>query len=145
MAKHSRPVADFGDGIKKVWHDLHDGGWAYETVQDCTPILDANKEVQNHGVAQRGDWRMSHRIPLILFLKWRQDYGIDYWDPNHAKAVERLLDSSDWQYLRVDGNKNHNVSYSGVKVGADTPIFQAPKWKAGTVFGSDGTPMQAAH
>jgi hypothetical protein len=36
------------------------------------------------------------------------------------------------------------VSMSGLKVGADTPIFQAPKMAAGTVLGSDGTPMAAS-
>jgi hypothetical protein len=143
MAKRSGVVAHFDDAhLTKIFHRLHDGDWAYETVQNVDPILDANKGSQNHDTPT-GDLRMTHRIPLIFFDKWQRELGIDYWNPDHADAVERLLNSSDYRWLAV-GKKNHNVSMSGLKVGADTPIFQAPKMAAGTVLGSDGTPMAAS-
>lgn len=145
MAKRSRLVADYGDGIQKVWHDLHDGDWCYETVQDCDPILDANKAAQNDdNPLKRGDLRMVARIPFVVMDRWRNELGVDYWNPDHQQAVDRLLASSDWKWLRVDGTKNHNVSYSGLNVGAETPIFHAPKRRAGTVLGSDGAPMSAS-
>lgn len=145
--RYSGVVAQFEDAqIRKVFHRLSDGDWAYETVQSVDPILDANKEAQNHCDTRSptGDIRMTHRIPLIFFEKWQRELGIDYWNPDHEKAVERLLASSDWRWLSVDGKNNHNVSMSNIKVGAETPIFQAPKRRAGTVLGSDGAPMAAA-
>lgn len=145
MPRHSRIVADFGDGIRKVWHDLHDGGWAYESIQDCDPILDANKAAQNDDNPLRhGDFRMQARIPFIVMEKWRNELGVDYWNPDHQGAVDRLLADSDWRWLRVDGVKNHNVSYSGLTIGPESKVFEAPSM-AGRVLGSDGAPMRGAH
>lgn len=147
MPKHSGIVAHFDDAqITKTFHRLHDDDWAYETVQDCDPIIDANKEAQNHCDPRTftGDMRMTHRIPLIFFEKWKRELGVDYWDPNHQEAVDRLLSSSDYRWLSVDGKRNHNVSLSGINIGKEMPLLQAPKVSKTAVLASDGTPM-AAH
>jgi hypothetical protein len=33
--------------------------------------------------------------------EWKVKHGVDAWDPNHKPAVMRLLNSSDYRYLRV--------------------------------------------
>ena len=148
MAKHTGLLAHHADAqVTKLFHRLHDGDWVHETIQDCDPIIEANKEAQNHCDPRSlsGDLRHTHRIPLIFFDKWLKELGIDYFNRDHEQAVERLLASSDWRWLSVDGRKNHNVSMSDIKIGRETPIFQAPKVSPGAILGSDGTPMQAVH
>lgn len=100
-------------GLAHYWHENgEDDGWAVETVQECGDLLDLNREAQNHCNpynAER-DVRMVARIPLIVIAKWRNEYGIDYWNPDHQAAVDRLLDSSEWCWLRTDlGNANSSV------------------------------------
>ena len=144
MPRHSAYTAVLDGGVAKVFHRLHDGDWAYETVQDCDPILDLNKETANHHEGNVADWgKLTHRIPLIMFDKWQRELGIDYWNPDHADAVERLLASSDYEWLRAT-KKNSNVSYSGITIGKEAPVFQAPKVDKTKVLASDGTPMVAS-
>ena len=111
-------------------------------VQDCDPILDANKEASNHlnSWSASRDLQMVARIPFIVIEKWKKELGVDYWDHDHQDKVDQLLDSSDWRWLRVDGNKNHNVSMSGLKIGADSPVFEAPK---ALIVDAGGAPMKA--
>lgn len=119
-------------GIAKYWHETSDGDWAQEMVQDCTDILDHNKRIANHGTPWDGperEWLLEARIPHIIIEHWRHKYGFDYYsqDPEVQNYVSnRLLNSNEWRYLRVDGNKNHNVSMSGVRIGPEMPIFEAP-------------------
>lgn len=135
-------------GMATWWHENgEDDGWSVEYVQDTADLLDLNKEAQNHCNPWNADRdvRMVARIPLIVITKWRNELGIDYWNPDHQDAVNRLLDSSDWRWLRVDGSRNNNVSMSGITIGAADPVLQAPKVSPTAVLGADGTPMQAAH
>jgi hypothetical protein len=69
------------------------------------PLLDLNKEAQNHCDPYNGerDVRMVARIPLIVIAKWRNELGVDYWNPDHQDKVDELLNSTDWRWLRTDG------------------------------------------
>lgn len=91
-------------GLETWWHEDGEGNWLIENVQNAAPILDLNKEAQNHCNPSNpaGDMRMVARIPLIVIQKWRNDFGIDYWNPDHQGAVDALLNSSDWKWLRTD-------------------------------------------
>lgn len=145
MAKFTGILANLPGGITKLFHRLHDGDWVHESVQDCDPILDANKAEQNSdNPLKHGDMQMVARIPFIVIEKWRNELGVDYWNPNHQDKVDQLLDSSDWRWLRVDGGNNHNVSFSGLNIGPDSPVFQAPK-QGTKVLDAGGAPMKAAH
>lgn len=145
MPKHTGILANYEDaGIVKYFHRLHDGDWVHEMVQDCDHILDANKAEQNSdNPLKHGDMQMVARVPFIVMEKWRNELGIDYWNPDHQDAVDRLLESSDWRWLRVDGARNNNVSMSDLKIGPESPIFQTPKVSPATVLAADGSPMQA--
>lgn len=133
-------------GVAKYWHDAAGGDWAQESVQDCTDILEHNKVLSNHKSTYLpdGEGQLQARIPFIIIDKWRHDYGIDYFNPDHDDAVERLLDSSEWRYLRVDGVKNSNVSMSGITIGAGSPIFDPPQRDANAILASDGLPMRTS-
>jgi hypothetical protein len=92
-------------GTVKWWHENSEG-WAVETVQDATDLLDLNKEAQNHHDTHFSDRsaKMVARIPFIIIEKWRNELGIDYWsrDPDMQRKVDDLLNSSEWKWLRTD-------------------------------------------
>jgi hypothetical protein len=143
---YSGVVANYADSqVTKTFHRTSDGDWVYEVSQDCDAILDANKYEQNtDNPLKHGDLRMVARIPFIVMAKWRNELGIDYWNPDHQDAVDRLLESSDWRWLRVDGAQNNNVSFSGINIGPESKIFEAPKPDKRKVLAADGTPMVAS-
>ena len=149
MPKHTGLLDHNADAqITKLFHRLHDGDWVHETIQDCTDIAEANKVRRNHVDPWNADKSLKHDacMPLIFLDIWDKRYGINFLtsDQDVQKYVSRLLEDGEWNWMKVDGKKNHNVSYSGIKVGKETPIFQAPKVDKTKVLGSDGTPMVAA-
>jgi hypothetical protein len=92
-------------GVASWWHQDGEGNWSEEAVQRAAPILDLNKEAANHCDpynAER-DVRMVARIPLIIIAKWRNELGVDYWNPDHQAKVDRLLNDPEWKWLRTDG------------------------------------------
>lgn len=90
-------------GVAQYWHE--DGeGWAVENEQYAAPILDLNKEAQNHCSPYNAarDVRMVARIPLIVITQWRNKHGVDYWNPDHQDKVDALLNDPEWRWLRTD-------------------------------------------
>jgi hypothetical protein len=92
-------------GIAEYHHyDSATDRTAIETVQDVEPILELNKTRLN---ADDGGWspsrelRRAATIPDIVVLKWRNELGIDIFNRDHWPAVKRLLNSSEWRYLRT--------------------------------------------
>lgn len=91
----------------QVWfHRQSDGDWVYQKKTDVAPILDANKEAQNHlsPANAAGDMKLVARIPPIFIEKWFRELGIDYFNKDHQGAVNRLLNSSEYRWLRTDGS-----------------------------------------
>lgn len=86
------------------YYDAASNTTIIETVQDVAPILERNKALQNAG---DGGWspsrelRRAATIPDIIILKWRNEEGIDVFDPNHWPAVRRKLNSSEYCWLRT--------------------------------------------
>jgi hypothetical protein len=80
------------------------GGILVETKQEVAPILEANVAEYNSG--NKGDTKLGWgrkvaEIPLGVVLKWKELYGVDCFNKNHAGAVRRLLNSNEWRYLRT--------------------------------------------
>lgn len=91
------------DGIVEWLHfDNATGDFAIERVQDVDPVLDQNKERANHesGYSPSRDLREIADIPMIVALKWLEDYGVDVFNDGHMPAVKRLLRDPEWMYLR---------------------------------------------
>ena len=68
--------------------------------QDVEPVLDANKHDQNHADRKMGEMVHVARVPVGIQLEWFTKYGVKMWEKDHRKAVHRLLDSSDYRYLK---------------------------------------------
>jgi hypothetical protein len=106
MPKHSAYLDYFPEGkISKIFHRLHDGDWVHETIQDCTPIAEANAEARNHCNPWNGDKSLRHdaRIPLIYLDIWQKRYGINFLDsnPDVQKQVDKLLNDREWAWMRT--------------------------------------------
>lgn len=106
MPKHTGLIDHRPDaGITKLFHRLHDGDWAYETIQDVEPILEANKEAQNHCDPWNADrsMRLDARIPLIFRQKWIDLYGVDFLDndPDVQRRVDKILMDPEWCWMRT--------------------------------------------
>ena len=73
---------------------------------DLQPLLDANKELANHGVRVKPapgelDMRLEARITPEIQLLWFQKHGVRAWDKNHWEGVKRLLNSNEYRCLRT--------------------------------------------
>ncbi len=75
------------------------------TSQDPTAILEQNKRESFDAkgtFTRKGKWgTKAASIPVGLIHKWREEEGIDVYDPAHADAVKKKLNSSEYAYLRV--------------------------------------------
>ena len=98
---------DPATGLAQWWLEDGEGNWAQKSSQVATPILDLNKEAQNHCDPYNGarDVRMVARIPLVIIAKWRNELGVDYWNPDHQAKVDTLLNDPEWRWLRTDAGR----------------------------------------
>lgn len=100
-------VVAHDDGIVTTF--THEGdNLVCNTYQDAEPILEANKVEFNEcgddktgGKVKSGWGRKIADIPLNVWLLWKEKYGIDALDKNHAAGVRRLLNSNEWRHLRT--------------------------------------------
>jgi hypothetical protein len=95
---------DPASGLAQWWLEDGEGNWAQKSSQVVGPLLDLNREAQNHCDPYNAarDVRLVARIPLIVIAKWRNELGVDYWNPDHQAKVDALLDDPDWRWLRTD-------------------------------------------
>lgn len=75
----------------------------FESTQDTNPILDRNKAMLTHNDGYNADRSMRRvaSVPYIVGLKWLNEEGWWFMDPEHADKLARKLNSSDWAHLRT--------------------------------------------
>lgn len=88
--------------VKTSYHWGAEGLTEYR-VQDVEPIFERNKAQQNSGDGwtPSKDMRKVASIPVVIIEKWMREEGVNIFDPNHADAVKRLLNSNEYRYLRT--------------------------------------------
>jgi hypothetical protein len=85
---------------------MHDGDFAIQTIQDVQPILDHNKQCQSFGdPASTETFRRVASIPLVFIEKWRNELGVDFYNPDHQDKVIALLNDPEYRWLRTDGSQ----------------------------------------
>lgn len=65
-----------------------------------TAILDRNIATQNESFDRRSDMWHVASIPVSVMFEWYTKHGVSAWNPHHSDAVKRLLNSSDYRYLK---------------------------------------------
>lgn len=63
-------------------------------------VIDQNKRIEGAGMGK--DMRLAASIPPEVQYEWLDKFGIEFWNPAHKDGVKKLLNSSDYRYLRVN-------------------------------------------
>lgn len=91
-------------GVREVFESTDDGFMIHLT-QDCEPILEDNKARANHGKwgvnHPKSEFRHVAEIPIGVQYEWLVKHGINIYKKDHWPAVRRLLNSSDYRYLKT--------------------------------------------
>jgi hypothetical protein len=96
-------VREYGD------YDASTDSLTIHRVQDVEAILDRNKALQTAGHwknnaaldEEKMDMRLAACIPNIVQERWLREHGVNIWEKDHWPAVKRLLNSSDWKWLKA--------------------------------------------
>lgn len=95
-------------GVETQVEATGDGRLFLRHEQDATPITEANKASQSAGRQAWGTdkemWRVAS-IPNVVVIKWLNDHGVNFYDDNHWPKVKRLLNSSEYAWLRTGGGR----------------------------------------
>ena len=95
---------DYMTGTTTWFEDLGGNDFALHTEQDVSAILEANKIKRNMGrkyyAASKDFWRAAC-IPNNVYLRWRTEFGIDFYDPDHTDRINKKLNDPDWAYLKT--------------------------------------------
>ena len=92
------------NGMKKFIRssDEDEGTVQVRYEQDTTAILNHNKAMQAATAGTRmGDGleKVAH-IPTYIIYEWITKHGINLYNPDHQDGVKRLLNSSDYRWLK---------------------------------------------
>lgn len=81
-----------------------DGECVIAASQDCSAIFDENQAIANdYDPRTKKDetFRLVRRVPIVLIEAFKNDLGVDFYDPDAAKRVVGLLNDSDYAKTRV--------------------------------------------
>lgn len=103
MAKH---LLDFNPLTGEAVHlDFAEGKMVMTHSQDVENILDANKRLASAtDLTRKGikkDMLHYASIPNTLVVKWKQEKGVDVFNPNHRKRLFELLNDPEYKYLKT--------------------------------------------
>ena len=94
-------------GITETFIDLGGDDFAIRQTQDVTPFIELNKAKQNYDADGKaywragGDFRHEATIPVGVQMEWLTKYGVDVYNPDHLKKVTKLLNDSEYRYLKT--------------------------------------------
>ncbi len=87
-------------GMTEWFDEVDDNTFMIVTEQDCSAFIEHNKRLQNEPLNKRGEmWRVG-TIPNVIAMKWKTEEGLDIFDPNAAKDVDKKLNDPEWKWLR---------------------------------------------
>ncbi len=86
------------------WAMRDDGETSQFVAQaDTTAHLEQNKAMALHNDGYSPDRTFCRvaSIPPIVILKWKEEHGVDIYNPDHLPKVKQLLNSNEYLYLRT--------------------------------------------
>jgi hypothetical protein len=80
-----------------------DGNLIVHREADVEPLLEANKALatSGDGYSPSRELRRAASIPMAIIEKWKNELGVDVFNPDHRPAVRRLLNSNEYRFLRT--------------------------------------------
>ncbi len=87
----------------QVFHEYNDADdiSAIHYRADATPILDQNARERSDATGPMGDMVKVASIPVGVVYEWMTKYGVNMYRKDHLPAVKRLLNSSDYRWLKT--------------------------------------------
>ena len=87
----------------KYHEDPMSGDLTVARLSDVEANLEINKALYslNDGYSPSRELRRAASIPMSIVEKWKNELGIDVFNPDHLPAVRQLLNSSEYLYLRT--------------------------------------------
>lgn len=82
---------------------VEDGEYKFMASSDITAALDYNKNCYNwnDGYTESRDLQRLATIPAVIGVKWLQEEGWWYQNPEHKDRFLKKLNDPDWRYLRT--------------------------------------------
>lgn len=85
------------DGVVTYMHDVEDGKFGIEQVQDVAPTLEGNKRQANDAATGwKGEYHHVASLPLAVATDLRNKGILDDW-----QALKRWLSDSDNRFFRT--------------------------------------------
>lgn len=88
-------------GLRIDFEDVGGGEFALHYVQDVEPLLEHNKALQGESIDRKSEFRHYASVPITVQYKWIKEYGVDPLAPEHQDLLARLLNSSEYRYLKT--------------------------------------------
>ena len=88
----------------RTYVEEQDGNILLHTEHDAEPVLALNKKKRDLGrafYAADPDVHKLASIPVGVAMQWLTRYGVEAWNPEHMDRVRRLLNDSEWRYLKT--------------------------------------------
>jgi hypothetical protein len=95
-----------------TYEDSYEGKLQVHYRQDVEPILELNKTERINGLNDAGikrDMWLYARIPPVIILKLKYEYGIDIFDKNHMKRAVDII-NREFPYLKTT-EKHHSLKH----------------------------------
>lgn len=92
-------------GVREIF-EATDDGFRIHYQQDVEGILERNKSCAldgkwGGGRDRSGEFQKVAEIPIVVQMKWLTEEGIDVYNKDHWKAVQRKLNSNEYRYLKT--------------------------------------------
>lgn len=72
----------------------------FDTDQTQT-LLDRNKALQNEDFDRKSEMWHAASVPAHVMYEWLTKFGVNAWNPEHAPAVKKLLNSNEYRWCKV--------------------------------------------
>jgi hypothetical protein len=96
---------------KQTAFDQGEDGLLVHTYQDVEPIMDIcarerRVDRERTHFQRRPELRRTMSIPLNILLKIKEERGLDFLNPEHSKAIAKILKGPDYVAFRTVNDKN---------------------------------------
>jgi hypothetical protein len=93
---------DLARGVRKyVADDPSSDSLLIRTEISDGTIIERNKALQGDHFDRRSEMWHAASIPTSVMYEWLARFGVNAWNPAHADAVKKLLNSSDYRWCKV--------------------------------------------
>lgn len=93
------------DGMKTTYHE-EDGKMILQYEQDIETVLKVNHEQRaaTSRFQKKGDLHHVMRVPTVVLMQIAQQTGLDFFNPEDAKAILQILKRPEYaQFRTYDG------------------------------------------